>query len=485
MGIKRQLTILFALILVSLAFLIFSYPVYALDWWQDDFQERLALLVVNPNLSPLPPNYTVEVVLNHTLFTEEGRSQIDGDDIRVVYQSAERAVEINRILAPGSRWQQEQTKILFATQEAIEEKSNAYFIYFNHPRAIDPQDDPTKVYSFYEDFENYALGDFPPNWQKFGSDQELRVEISTEWASSGKQSLKLSGTGWAKSTYFRSPIGQDYYASVSYLTLDQTGEGGIYFRSDLSNQFHPTWIFQMGSWWYAGGGFDNIMVSSSLAVPQSGEWITPAVKVVGESIVSLGVNGQEGLSNLATTKAGDYLGVSFRGSKTVFYDDFLMRKAAPKEPTVEITASSPHPQPWLSIEILGEPEINFSRVLPFVSASRDLRMMVETNQSGLQIWAGLLSPLRKDLNGATLPAWNGSGGLGWRVDQESGYKPLSAEETLIYRSNQPESYLELPFELILATDYLNPAGDYQGELTIRVESFGDAVDWEGGDKKDD
>jgi hypothetical protein len=460
------------IILVSLIILLLPYPACASDWWKSSFQERLSLLVINPNPFPLPSNYTVGVVLDHASLIKEGRSQTDGDDVRVVYHSGEGAVEVDRVLAPGSQWQQEETKILFAIQEAIEDDSHSYFIYFNNPQAVDPQDDPIKVYSYYEDFEKYSPGDLPSHWQRFGSEKELKVEVSSEQASSGNQSLKLSGTGWAKSAYFQSPVGQDYYALVSYLTLDQANEGGIYFRSDLSNQFHPTWIFQMGAWWYAGGGFDNIKVQNGLPLPKRGEWTTLAVKVVGKRIVSLVVNDQEGLSNLATTKDGDYLGVSFRGSKIVFYDDFIIRKAVTKEPKIEVVSDSSSSQPWLNLEILGEPEINLSKVLPFSPVCRDLRMRVETNQGDFQIWAGLLSPLQRETDGATLSPWDGSRGFGWRVDQERGYQPLSTEEMLIYRSNQSESYLELPLNLILATDYLNPAGDYQGELSIRVESIG-------------
>jgi hypothetical protein len=456
-------------------FLILPPPAGAAgDWWDETFPYRFPLKISNRTEFPLPSGYTAAVSFDHASLVGAGLSRADGADLRIVYFSAGKFQELDRRLAVGSDWDRSGTTVVFKTQTAIEGADDSYFIYFGNLEAVDPPQDPRSVFAFYQDFEALAVGEMPPEWRKFGNDQEMKAEVSEDEAFSGRKSLKLSGSGWALSAYRPSPIGKDYTASIWYKTLDQAHEGGLYFRADLSNQFHPAWVFQMGDWWYAGGGYDNRRVPLSLPKPEPDRWTRLEVKVVGSEVVSLAADGETGFRDLPTDWEGDYLGVSFRGTKLVYYDDLALKKAVREEPRVEVGSRESKPASWVRLSVEGESGLHFDRVRPLTSVVKDLVLKVESDQPLVWIWAESTSPLSRSDGGRIISPWDGEGGFGYRLKGRGEFKPLTGK-TLLYETDAFESSLDLPLEIILRTTYLDPPGDYRASLKFLVEAPDDGI----------
>ncbi|MFW9893511.1 MAG: DUF2341 domain-containing protein, partial [Candidatus Thorarchaeota archaeon] len=107
----------------------------------------------------VPAGYSTSVTINHAALVAAGKSQIDGDDIRIVYWNGLSLVELDRILDFDSSWNSATTKIWFRIQTDIPAYSSddQYFIYYGNPTITNPPNDHANVFQFYDGFESGDL----------------------------------------------------------------------------------------------------------------------------------------------------------------------------------------------------------------------------------------------------------------------------------------------------------------------------------------
>ena len=101
----------------------------------------------------------MSATINHAALVLAGKSQADGDDIRVVYWNGSGWVELDRMLDPGSSWNTSSTTIWFKLQTAIPPSASdvSYYVYYGNSSAGAPPATGNNVFYFYDGFES---GDF-------------------------------------------------------------------------------------------------------------------------------------------------------------------------------------------------------------------------------------------------------------------------------------------------------------------------------------
>ena len=110
------------------------------SWWNGTQCQFRQSMTVTAGLSDLPAGYAVSTALDHAAFVSAGKSQADGDDMRVVYWDGAAWVELNRTLDPGSAWNDTSTRIWFALHRDITASSSdkGYFLYYGNTSASNP-----------------------------------------------------------------------------------------------------------------------------------------------------------------------------------------------------------------------------------------------------------------------------------------------------------------------------------------------------------
>ncbi|MFX1484807.1 MAG: DUF2341 domain-containing protein, partial [Promethearchaeota archaeon] len=105
---------------------------------------------------PVPAGYSTSVTIDHATLVAAGKSQIDGDDLRIVYWNGVSLIELDRILDFDSSWNSATTKIWFKIQNDIPASSSddQYFIYYGNPTVTDPPKNHENIFQFYDGFES-------------------------------------------------------------------------------------------------------------------------------------------------------------------------------------------------------------------------------------------------------------------------------------------------------------------------------------------
>jgi hypothetical protein len=138
-------------LLIAMIFLVLTSTASAAtaDWWDYDWQYRQKINITQNDA--IPNNYTIEISLNTSLLVEEGKLLANGSDLRVVYYNGSDNTEIDRFNTTA--FNNSKTKVRFK----INNKSNSeYFIYYANPLAGAAPQDRTKIYYYFEDFEDQA-----------------------------------------------------------------------------------------------------------------------------------------------------------------------------------------------------------------------------------------------------------------------------------------------------------------------------------------
>ncbi|MGD9395580.1 MAG: DUF2341 domain-containing protein, partial [Candidatus Thorarchaeota archaeon] len=104
----------------------------------------------------VPAGYSTSVTIDHAALVAEGKSQIDGDDLRIMYWNGLSLTELDRILDFDSSWNSATTKIWFKSQTDIPASSSddQYFIYYGNPTVTDPPNNHENIFQFYDGFES-------------------------------------------------------------------------------------------------------------------------------------------------------------------------------------------------------------------------------------------------------------------------------------------------------------------------------------------
>jgi len=124
------------------------------DWWNTAFAHRAPLII-----GAAPGEYTLELELTGSAaaaLTDRALTG-NGSDVRVVWIGAMNAVEINReLIAYGP--ERVVLRFQLQTTQSYPGGSGAYYLYVGASLANSPAADLKKVYLFFEDFEQFALG---------------------------------------------------------------------------------------------------------------------------------------------------------------------------------------------------------------------------------------------------------------------------------------------------------------------------------------
>jgi len=88
------------------------------EWWDVSYGYRKQI-TISVGTSAVPASTVTALTFDHAALVTAGRSQADGDDIRVLYWTGTAWTELPRIVANGSSWNSASTKILFKIQAQI------------------------------------------------------------------------------------------------------------------------------------------------------------------------------------------------------------------------------------------------------------------------------------------------------------------------------------------------------------------------------
>lgn len=120
--------------------------VSAQEWRNTSWVYRDVINILNIyNNQPLVKNYTVKLVFDHASLVSQGKSLVNGDDVRVVFNN----IELDRInITPFNR---NNTAILFMLQENISANSlnnTAYYLYYGNFLSANPPTNKTNIFKW-------------------------------------------------------------------------------------------------------------------------------------------------------------------------------------------------------------------------------------------------------------------------------------------------------------------------------------------------
>lgn len=97
-------------------------------------------LTVTASSSDIPAGYSVFTTFDHESLVLAGKSQADGDDIRIVYWNSSDWIELDRVIAPDSSWNAASTVIWFHVHEQIQAgtSDDRYYMYYGSASAMNP-----------------------------------------------------------------------------------------------------------------------------------------------------------------------------------------------------------------------------------------------------------------------------------------------------------------------------------------------------------
>jgi subtilisin-like proprotein convertase family protein len=115
-----------------------------LSWWDPGYAYREQITITAPATKTIANGYPIKITLDHASLVGAGKSQADGDDIRIVYWNGGSWIEVARTLfnnnLTSSSWNLSNTTILFKAQAAIPAgtSDSNYYIYYGNPSASGP-----------------------------------------------------------------------------------------------------------------------------------------------------------------------------------------------------------------------------------------------------------------------------------------------------------------------------------------------------------
>ena len=109
------------------------------DWWNTDYAWRRKITLADSGTAT-PAGTVVSVSFDHATLVSGGKSQADGDDVRVAYWDGTNWTELSRALSSASSWNNASTQILFKTVAALGVSANSddYYLYFGNASATAP-----------------------------------------------------------------------------------------------------------------------------------------------------------------------------------------------------------------------------------------------------------------------------------------------------------------------------------------------------------
>jgi len=123
-----------------------SGPICSDPWWNTNymFRQRINMTGTSGGMSA---NYAVKMAFDHSSLVSAGKSQSDGDDVRIVYYNGATNTELSRAIADSSSWNSGSSTLMFKLETAIGANSydDGYYLYYDRPSATNP---PTNTLSY-------------------------------------------------------------------------------------------------------------------------------------------------------------------------------------------------------------------------------------------------------------------------------------------------------------------------------------------------
>lgn len=106
-------------------------------------------------LSPsTPDDYAIAFEIDHAALVAGEISLGDGSDVRVVYETEDETIEIDRVLEPASSWNDDHSIVWFRTRGP-----GTHYVYYGEDEPEPVLSDPARVFDAFEDFDGEALPD--------------------------------------------------------------------------------------------------------------------------------------------------------------------------------------------------------------------------------------------------------------------------------------------------------------------------------------
>ena len=150
-----------------------------------DFSRQIT---ITAGTEQVPAGYSISIKIDHAALVLAGKSQADGDDIRIVYRNGLSLIELDRVLDSDSSWNSATTKIWFKIQSDIltSTSDDNYYLYYGDPSVSSPLENPANVFQFYDGFESGDLSAWDGSYTDIGDS----LSVTTEQANTGAYSAK-------------------------------------------------------------------------------------------------------------------------------------------------------------------------------------------------------------------------------------------------------------------------------------------------------
>jgi hypothetical protein len=232
----------------------------AVNWWDLNYQYCKELTINAPSAISIPQNYTMPLQFDHSSLVSTGKSQSDGDDIRIVYWTGSSWQELDRILDidEPNNWNSATTTILFKIQKQINSgnSNNNYYLYYGNPSATNPPTTEANIWRYYNSLDSmptmsYADSGGSPTWS----------------ISSGRLRLIHDNDNTARAMISGSPSLSDFIAYVDLelgdsgsgraglVWIEQAGGAGYVSRLKITDDFRIGLIYDNSS--YQGQLFED------------------------------------------------------------------------------------------------------------------------------------------------------------------------------------------------------------------------------------
>jgi hypothetical protein len=310
-------------------------------WWNSGYDYRKKITVTTT--SATPTGFSVMLTIDHATLVGSGKSQADGDDLRIIYTGGGSPTEIDRVLEDGSSWNDSSTKIWFKTQSSIglNSSDSNYYIYYGDSSATSPPVNPANVFMMYDDFGDNDVSDWTnretadTTWSVSGG--VLDGTVSTF----GGNSHELSHTIGTHSNAViearvqpQGDVSADHYQGFTGIRRSSAGAGYFLVSADSSNS--QQLIAESSSW-------NNETTNASFAETLStGTWYRQKFSAVGTTLS--GKTWQDGTAEPgswestvtdATYASGTEvsLGVGWAANDHIKFDWVRVRSAVTTDPT--------------------------------------------------------------------------------------------------------------------------------------------------------
>jgi outer membrane protein assembly factor BamB len=309
-------------------------------------------LTVTAGAAAVPSGYSMSLTFDHASLVTAGKSQANGNDVRVLYWSGVSWVQLDRVLDSGSAWNTATTKIWFQTQAAIGASGSDanYYLYYGNANAANPPANKANIFLFSDDFEAGNLA----KWTNLGGGL---WQVDGTFSHSGTHSLKYPSECCVEGYLVANPalnVGDVYLDSWWYSTnagttdifgqlLRQSGGVGTNsaYMSVLINDPPYGWDISQE----IGGTYTQLSLPAG--TPAANVWtrVGTAISGTGMRVFINGaqVNPASGAFNVGTALASGNIGVGkYRVGTGWWIDDVILRRYVNPEPTSALGAEQPN-----------------------------------------------------------------------------------------------------------------------------------------------